>query len=202
MKLRKRRARLSVIAATIALALPENAQAQSPEPHTGAARPDLRTIEVVATLGFTESITKGLQPFGVGAGLRVGATLSVPLYIQATVTKHLGSSASGSGQGAEYKSAYSAWSLDLGAAWAWSPVRWLSIRPGIVLSGALVLGSTQVGNATIDASERLFSLGPKLSVVASPTPRFLVGLEGEARAIPKQLFAPIGVVAFIFGARF
>jgi hypothetical protein len=167
-------------------------------------RTDARKIEILSSFGFTESITTGVQPFGFGTGISAGYTFSFPLHLYARGMRFMGSRASAIGPGSSYSARYFAWSLELFAAWSWNPrpLPWLLLRPGLAVSTALTLGSTQVGTARIDTPNGLFSLGPKLAILTAPSHGFLLGIEGEARAIPTRLYAPIGAVAIVTGATF
>jgi hypothetical protein len=167
-------------------------------------------VEALGTVGFTEHITADVQAYGFGTGLRAGYTFSAPFALAGGLTRHAGARASAAGPGAIYSSRSSAWSVDVFAAWDWRPGLpsvcdvhpCVSLRFGLVFNAALIFQRTQVRGALTEDTYVQGSLGPKLALAVFPTRGFMLGLEGEARAIPTRFFAPLGSVAVFWGARF
>jgi hypothetical protein len=170
-------------------------------------RPEIRGI-----LGFTEVMTTAPSPFGWGTGLSMslghrkrasGALLRLDFTPSLRVRKFAGTveSAPSALGSLNYNAQASAWEVDATLAFSWQPFRNLFVRPGVIFAVAAVSNRTQVGNQVRVGAPPVYTLGPELSVLYAPTHTLLLGIEGELRAQPLRIAAPLGSLSLVWGVR-
>jgi hypothetical protein len=178
---------------------------------------DLWRPEIRGSFGFTEVMTSAPSPFGWATGLAMGlghresagGTLRRFDFSPSVRVRHFAGtvesapravSASGAPSLA-YAARASAWEVDTTLAFSWQPLEGLFIRPGVIVAMAAVSNRTQVGNNVRVGSPPIFTLGPELSILYAPTRTFMLGIEGELRAQPRRIAAPLGSLTFVWGVR-